>query len=275
MYSARLRSSRASLVCLGLGLYAAAGCGLIANLPGGTPLSEITPPQVTFLGATLAQAPSQRQLAAYYCPVAVNVPFGGAAILCEGLFGPRPAPAALATAFDLRFKVANPNRIPLPVASVLAAVTVFPGAGNQQLGAVCLQLCSDGPGCTPRDTTAACTSSARDIRSLSDFQAAAPGLLIAAGMALANGQTPSFTAPALAAGAETEVVARFSFGPTQLLGAMQALASQSASELRAGRFPSFTIPYSVEGTVWFDAGTLGRIAVGYGPITGVWALPVN
>lgn len=264
-----------SIALLSVVLLSSAGCGLLANFPPGATLADITPPQVTFMGATLAQAPSQQALAAYYCPVLVNVPFGGAGVLCQGLFGPRPAPSALATAFDLRFKVANPNRIPLPVASVLAAVTIFPGAGNQQLGAVCLQLCAEGPGCTPRETTAACTSSSQDIRSLSDFAAAAPGLLISAGVALANGQTPSFEAPALSAGSETDVIARFSFGPTQLLGALQALAAQSTSELRAGRIPTLNIPYRVEGTIWFDAGSIGRIAVPYGPLAGSWTLPVQ
>jgi hypothetical protein len=261
--------------CVSLVVLLVSGCGLLANFPAGTTLADITPPQVTFMGATLAQAPSQQALAAYYCPVLVNVPFGGAALLCQGLFGPRPAPSALTTAFDLRFKVANPNRIPLPVASVLAAVTVFPGQGNQQLGAVCLQLCAEGPGCTPRDTTAACTSSSSDIRSLSDFTAAAPGLLIAAGVALANGQPPSFNVPPLAAASETEVIARFSFGPTQLLGALQGLAAQSTGELRAGRIPTLNIPYRVEGTLWFDAGSLGRIAVPYGPLAGTWTLPLQ
>jgi hypothetical protein len=267
-----MRSLISSLVIAAV--LASAGCGLMANFPSGPTLADIRPPQVTFMGATLAEAPSQQAIAAYYCPMKVNVPFGGA-LLCEQMFGRRPTPAALTTSFDLRFKVANPNRIPLPVASVLAAVTVFPGAGNQQLGAVCLQLCSEGPGCTPRATADACASSSRDIRSMSDFTAAAPGLLLATGLALANGQPPSFSLPPLSAEAETEVIARFSFGPTQLLGAMEALMAQASSELRAGRVPSLSIPYSVEGTIWFDAGTIGRIAVPYGPLTGVWPLPIR
>jgi hypothetical protein len=261
------------LLSLALAALPFTACGLIANLPPGMTLADIKPPQVSFMGATLAAAPSQQALAAYYCPVKINVPLGGA-LICEQLFGPRPTPAALTTSFDLRFRVANPNRIPLPVASVLAAVTIFPGAGNQKLGAVCLQLCSE-PGCTPRTTTDACQSSARDIRSLSDFTAAAPGLLFATGLALANGQPPSFSLPPLNAEAETDVIARFSFGPTELLGAMEALLAQSASELRAGRIPSLDIPFSVEGTIWFDAGSLGRIAVPYGPVAGVWALPLK
>ncbi len=47
------------------------------------------------------------------------------------------------------------------------------------------------------------------------------------------------------------------------------------NELRAGRAPTFTIPYRLEGTIWFDAGCIGRIAVGWGPTQGTWVLPVE
>ena len=97
-------------------------------MPPGT-IADIKPPQVTFRGATLARAPSQRMLAAYYCPELVNIPFGRE-LVCQQFFGPRPDPAAMAVAFDLTFHIANPNRIPMPLASVLAAATVFPGSAN-------------------------------------------------------------------------------------------------------------------------------------------------
>jgi hypothetical protein len=46
-------------------------------------------------------------------------------------------------------------------------------------------------------------------------------------------------------------------------------------ELRTGREITFAIPYRLEGTVWFDGGSIGRLAVGYGPVEGVWALPAQ
>src|SRR5262249_44629601 len=82
----------------------------------------IKPPSITFTGATLVSTPSRQQLAAYYCPDLVNVPLGGAALLCQGLFGPRPSPEAMAIAFDARLKIQNPNEIPLPLATLLAAI---------------------------------------------------------------------------------------------------------------------------------------------------------
>jgi hypothetical protein len=250
---------------------AAAGCVPLSNLGGGLG-PGIKPPSVTFTGATLVSTPSRQALAAYYCPEVVSVPLGGAAFLCQSLFGPRPSPEALAVAFDARMKIQNPNEIPLPLATMLAAITVYPGAANQTTGATCVQLCPGGPGtCGPPDP-AACQASSRDVRSLSDFANAAVGLMVSNGLAAAAGQPPSFTAPTVAAASEIEVVARFSLSPSQLLRVMRQLADQAVSDLQAGRAPSFTIPYQLEGTIWFDAGSFGRVAIPWGPASGTWVL---
>lgn len=231
----------------------------------------IKPPQITFTGATLVSTPSRQQLAAFYCPDLVSVPLGGAALLCQGLFGPRPSAESMAIAFDARFRIQNPNELPLPLASLLAAVTVYPGAGNQQTGATCVQLCPGGEAtCAGQDPATACQASSRDIRSLSDFANAAAGLMVSNGLAAAAGETPSFRAPTVAAAGELEVVARFTLAPAQILRVMRQLAEQSAGELKQGRAPSFAIPYQLEGTIWFDAGSFGRVAIPWGPATGVW-----
>ena len=254
-----------------------ASCALLNQLPGELGQeAHLTPPTITFQGATLARAPSQSKLAAYYCPDLVSVPFGGAAQLCQGLFGPRPNPAAMAVAFDLHFQVANPNHLPIPLASVLTAVTVFPAKTNQSLGAVCLQLCGEGQtGCTGQAAPGACEASSRDVRSLGDFAGAAANLLLANGIAAATGQPLTFAAPRVSAASQMDVTVRFSFGPNELLGTLKQLASQSVNELRSGRSVSFSIPYRLEGSVWFDAGSVGRIAVGFGPSLGTWILPTQ
>ena len=234
----------------------------------------LKPPTVVFSGATLVSTPSRQQLAAYYCPEVVSVPFGGATLLCQGLFGARPSPDSMAIAFDARMKILNPNEIPLPLASMLAAITVFPGAANQTTGATCVQLCPGGPGtCTgSQDISSACQASSRDVRSLSDFANAAVGLVVSNGLAAAMGQPPSFQAPTVLANSEIEVVARFSLAPAQILRVMRQLAEQSVNQLQQGQAPSFTIPYSLEGTIWFDGGSFGRIAIPWGPASGTWTL---
>lgn len=258
-------------VVVGVAALSAASCIPLQNLGAIGP--TIKPPTVLFTGAALVSTPSRQQLAAYYCPDVVPVPFGGAALVCQGFFGGRPSPAAMAVAFDARFKIQNPNEIPLPLASMLAAVTVFPGSGNEQTGATCLQLCPSGPGtCTAQDTATACQASTRDVRSLSDFANAAAGLIVSNGLAAVAGQPPSFTAPTISAASELEVVARFSLSPEQLLRVMRQLAEQSVDELKQGRAPSFAIPYKLEGTVWFDAGSFGRVAIPWGPAAGTWII---
>jgi len=274
------RSCRAALPVLLLACGASGhGCAALNNLVSATLPAGITPPTVVYQGATLVESPAQRKLAAYYCPEIVPAPFGfkgGSALVCQGFFGAPPPPAAMEVAFDLSFKVKNPNNVPLPLGDVLTAVTVFPDATNQRLGAACVHLCAPGQvGCSPATDATSCQASSHDVRSRSDFETAAVDVIIAKGIAAATGQPLSFTAPQISAASELDVIVRFSFGPGPLLAALRQLAVQSINELEAGRAISFTIPFHAEGTIWFDAGSLGRVAVGYGPASGTFVLPVQ
>jgi hypothetical protein len=273
----RSESLRAVAVAAGLLATSCANFDLNAlGAPGQLPI-QITPPKVTFSGATLVQSPSRQLLAAYYCPDVINAPFGTSELVCRQFFGPRPAPAQMQVAFDLRFHISNPNQVPVPVASALAAATVFPQAGNEKLGALCISLCPpDVAGCVGGARPDACEASSRDVHSMQDFvDKSLPSLLISTGVALANGQTPTFTLPPISAASELDVTVRYAFGPEQLLAIMRDLAVQSQSELKNGRLPTFTIPYRLEGTIFFDAGSIGRLAVGWGPTSGTWQLPVE
>jgi hypothetical protein len=239
----------------------------------------VVAPTIVYQGANLVQAPSQRKLAAYYCPDLVQSPFGlkgGAAAICQGFFGPRPSPLEMEVGFDLSFKVKNPNKVPLPLGDILTAITAFPNATNQRLGAACVHLCAPGQaGCTPAANANTCQASSHDVRSRSDFETAAVDLIISKGVAAAMGQPLTFTAPQVSAASELDVIVRFSFGPEPLLATLRQLAFQSLHELEAGRPISFTIPFNVEGTIWFDAGSFGRLEVGYGPVAGTFVLPVQ
>jgi hypothetical protein len=271
-----VKSTNLHLLPLAVILLASASCNLLANLPAELQPVNLSPPKVTFQGAALVLAPSQAQLAAYYCPEVISVPLGGAGVVCQGLFGRRPSPAEMTVAFDLHFGVANPNKIPVPLASILTAATLFPAGNSQRLGAVCAQLCPAGqPGCGGGPAPGACQSSSRDVHSLSDFAGAAANFLFASGVAAAAGHPIGFAAPQVSASSELNVTVRFTFGPQVLLATMRQLAVQSVNHLKAGHTVSFAIPYRLEGTVWFDVGSLGRIAVGFGPSNGVWVLPVQ
>jgi len=236
-------------------------------------------PAVTYEGATLAQAPSQDMMAAYYCPQVVPDPFGfpgGAAAACAITFGNPPPASSMTVAFDLQFKVQNPNHFPIPVAEMLTAVTVFPDRISQALGTSCVVFCSpDQPGCTGQPGPDSCTSKSGDIRSITDFGNATANLLLASGVSLIEGQTPSFRMPDVMQDGESAIEARFTFGTDPLLETLKQLALQSIDQLTALQSPTFTIPYRIEGTVWLDVGSLGRVALGIGPVDGTWTLPTS
>src|SRR5256885_5788310 len=166
------------------------------------------------------------------------------------------------------------NNIPLPLSEILAAITLFPGGGAQNLGAVCFRLCPpEDPACRGGQDPSSCRQGPGDIRTMADFPQAVANLLVAEGLSAASGQGGHFSAPKVLAGQSLDVVARFTLTPQTLIPIFQQLARQSASELRAGRELSFAVPYRLEGTVFANAGSLGRVAAGFGPAGGEWALP--
>jgi hypothetical protein len=178
--------------------------------------------------------------------------------------------------FDLRFRVHNPNNFPVPLAEILAAATVFPERTQQSLGAVCVKLCAEGDAtCTGGPDPDGCRASENDIRSLDDFQQAAQDFLLAQGLALLQGQPPSFVAPKIATTGDLTVVVRYSFGPVALLETLKQVAKQAVDQLKKGQSVTFHIPYRLEGTVWVDAGSFGRVAVSFGPASGTWVIPTE
>jgi hypothetical protein len=268
-----IRVWRGLFLCAALPL---SGCALLDQALTST---GITPPTVTLQSVTLAESPSQAALAAYYCPRVVAEATGvsfGVDLACQGFFGPSPPESSLLFGFDVHFNVANGNRVPLPLSEILTAVNVFPETNRQNLGAVCLHLCApEDPACQGGPSATGCQSSSKDIRSLGDFVGAAANLLIAKGIADASGRPLPLVAPKVLASSSLEVTTRFSLAPTVVLPVLQELARQSVSQLQTGKLPVFAIPYKLEGTVFVDAGSLGRVAAGYGPFGGEWVLPTE
>jgi hypothetical protein len=257
-------------------LFGATSCAGIEQLLGS---GLIRPPGVTFLGASLVQSPTQMELSSYYCPRVLDsrVSLGiVGSLLCNRMFGRPPEPSAMEIGFDLRFRVDNPNHLPLPLSEVLTAVTVFPERSNQSLGAVCLRMCEpDDARCHGGADTSGCAEAPGDIKSLGDFPGAVANLLVARGLAAGGGQPSGFRAPKVIAGSSLDVTARLGLLPGALLPVMEQLARQSIDLLRAGKPIAAEIPYRLEGTVFSDVGSLGRVAAGFGPSSGAWPIPTD
>ena len=266
-----------------LALFLLSSCDFLRQLQkNAAPIAQgVKPllPKVTYQDATLVQAPSRQMMAAYFCPQVVPDPFGVpgvAALACRQAFGPQPTAQQMIVAFDLRFMVDNPNHFPIPVAEMLTAATVFPANTNTALGAACVVFCgANQPGCTGHPGPNSCRASSRDIRSVQDFQNAAVNFLIASGIHALAGQKPSFLMPQVVSDGHIQFTARFSFGPDALLTTLREVAKQAIGQLKSGQQVQFEIPYRLQGTVWFDVGSLGRVSVGFGPADGKWIIPTS
>lgn len=252
------------------------GCAVVEQLVGS---GIINPPKVTFLGADLVRAPSQLDLSAYYCPrVVQGTPALGIAadFVCNRLFGKAPPADQMQVGFDLRFDVANPNQIPLPLSEILTALTVFPGQNQQNLGAVCLSLCDPGDAaCVGGASSRGCEKAPGDVKSLADFPQAALNVLVAQGIGAAGGKPLGFALPKVLANANLPVTARLALTPQALLPAMEELAKRSVNALKGGKTVAFEIPYKMEGTIFASGGSLGRVAAGFGPVESTWPIPTE
>jgi hypothetical protein len=256
-------------------------CGALSSCAGLEQMlagAGISPPEVTFRGATVVQSPSQRDFNAFYCPRAVAESLGSLAapLLCKTFFGAPPSAQAMQFGIDLGFTVANPNKVPLPLSEILTAITLFP-TSQKSLGAVCLRLCEpNDQACNGGQDPAACRDAPGDLKSLEDFPQAVANLLVARGLSAQGGVAAGgggFVAPTIIAASSLDVTARMFLTPEALLPVIEQLARQSMNDLRLGHEVSFNIPYSLEGTIFANAGSLGRVAAGFGPVAGAWTPP--
>jgi hypothetical protein len=71
---------------------------------------------------------------------------------------------------------------------------------------------------------------------------------------------------------EVESRVRFDLGVDAITNILSEVAADSIDALSEGELPSFDIPYSVEGTLFFDVPVLGRFALSFGPFSSTWSL---
>ncbi len=257
-----------SLCALTLSLLVLPGCELLGAGGGGAPSRLL--PSLDMGTPVLTRSPSIGDIAAFYCPELLGDPIS--ALACSATLGPPPPEELLRFDFDLVFQVDNPNDIPVPATEILAAIEVFAGQAQSELGAVCVQLCEAGtPGCTGAPGPESCRDDQADIRSLEDFASAAVGLLVAAAGAAATGELDNLlvrTIPPFAT--DFEIRVRFSLGVKAMIELLRHFVGTAVQELLANRSFVLEIPYSVRGTIWFQIPLFGRVALGFGDFLGTW-----
>ena len=263
------------LLCLGL----LAGCDLLESelSKGGfeeVPLPD--PPTANLETVELTKRPTNAQLASYYCADLV----GGSALAdaaCLTAFGAVPPKAELQFGFVTVFELENPNDFAVPVVEVLLALDVFEGRDQAELGAVCISFCDPAAeACAPPDQP--CRVDDPEVTDLETFEPTVDDLIELAVAAVTGElfeENHQFRfIPAAVDDEPGTLLARIHLdvGIDPMLSILNTVAVEATDELGRGNQPSFDIPYSVRGNLFFDLPVLGRLALGFGPFESVWSL---
>ncbi len=249
-------------VLLGLLLLPLLSCAALGLSGTGSKIPNVKPPKVSIASVRMAEMPSSRDLASYYCAQYLGP------LICRP-FGPVPKPSDIHFAFDVELALANASKVPLPLVQTLFAFTAFPEAQDvQNLGAVCLTFCEDPNNC--RQDANACRSDEPEIRDIRDFANAATGFLLST--ALGERKLSDLRVRTVPPNDQMKMVVRLGLDPVQMVGLIRQLGKGELERIKKGQVPEFTIPYKIEGTAWVSVESLGRLATGFGPAAGQWRL---
>ncbi|MDH3654766.1 MAG: hypothetical protein OEN21_10895 [Myxococcales bacterium] len=253
---------RTAHVLLALLLAPLFGCAALGLSGSGSKIPNVKPPKVTIASVSMANMPSNRDLASYYCAQYLGP------LICRA-FGPVPKTSDIEFAFDVELALANSSTVPLPLVQTLFAFTAFPEAQDaQNLGTVCLSFCEDPDNC--RQDANACRSDEPEIRDIRDFANAATGFLIST--ALGERKFSDLRVRTVPPNDEMKMVVRLGLDPLQMVGLIRQLGQGELERIKKGQIPEFNIPYEIEGTAWVSVESLGRLATGFGPAAGQWRL---
>ncbi len=235
------------------------GCDLLEGI-GSDPV--IVPPEGELVGVELVRAPNLLDVLAWQCNEQ------GLGIACAAV-GPRPLAEDLVIGFDIDFDVENPNiSVPIPMVEALVGLTVFE---ETNLGAVCVSFCDpDDPSCEAQTDREGDCEGGTDVLNPSDLLPTVPELL-----ELTDGSDGTYVNDEwrlLLAGDTTRVTLGFELAPDVVLDLGDDLVQDSLDDLLEGRVPELTIPYTTEGTLFFDVPEIGRRAIGFGPFDAAWPL---
>ena len=235
-------------------------------------------PSVEYQDTELTSPPKASKLASYFCKDML-----GSTIytyVCKDVFGTAPKKKNMKFNFLMTFNLENPNAFPIPLVEMLLALDVFQGKNNSELSAICVSFCDPDAGveeCDPAD--AACEADEGDIKSIEDFNPTTEdliGLATDIGEAVLDGELPEdlqFKVIPAASKEEpgvTEARINFQLNIDTMLKILKVVAKESIGAIEDGKAPDFSIPYAVNGTLFFDIPRLGRVAIDFGPFDGVW-----
>jgi hypothetical protein len=255
------------------------GCALLESELSKNGLDDVPlpdAPTASLKTIELTKRPTNSELTGYYCDDLAGGNFL-AESACVAAFGDPPSKSALQFGFVTIFELENTNDFPIPMVEVLLALDVFEGSDQAELGAVCISFCNpESEACAPPD--APCRVDDPEVRDLATFEPTVEDFIELAAAAVTgelfedNNQFRFIPAADGDEPGRLEARIHFDIGLDPMVDILQVVAVDSTDDILAGRKPSFDVPYSVRGNLFFDVQVLGRLAIGFGPFDGVWSL---
>jgi hypothetical protein len=240
---------------------AATGCAGF-SFGAGSKGIDVEAPKISIAEVRLAEMPSNKELASYYCAQYLGP------LICRA-FGPVSSLSDIHFAFDVELELQNSNPIALPIVQSLFAFTAFPErSAAANLGTVCLSFCED-PGQCEQDANA-CVADDPEIRDAKDFAEATADFLFA--VALGERRFSDLRVRTVPPNDQIRMVVRLGIDPQQMVDLIAKLAKGDIDRIKQGRLPELAIPYRIEGTAWVSVEGFGRLATGFGPASGEWRL---
>ncbi len=214
----------------------------------------------------LIHAPSVDELMNWQCLDA----FGSGGLCTIAGLDDKPKDKDLTYSFDLVFNLSNPNEtIPIPLVEALLGMNVH---DDQNLGAVCVSFCDpDQDDCAPaRNAEGACQAKkADDVKEPADLIPTVEDLIgITEGVledGLDNGDWRW-----IEGGESVEAHLRFDLFADSMLDLADEVLMDALNDVLDGNKVQVEIPYSADGTVFFDVPQLGRKGIGFGPAENTW-----
>lgn len=242
-----------------------AGCDVVKDVLDGVEL-----PTGGLNRVDLVKSPTTNQLIAWECAELFGQSF------CSTLgFQDAPSPPELQFSFDLVFDLANPNPdFPIPLVEILMGFVVLQ---EQNLGAVCVSFCDpDQEDCEPaQDAPGACeVDDATGVQQAGDIIPTVDDLVgIAEGIATGSaGDADNGEWRVIPGGGDVEAHIQFDLGIDIMLGLAEELLGDAVDDVIDGRAVSVDVPYTVDGTLFFEAPEINRYAFGFGPWDDTWVL---
>ena len=239
------------------------GCDAVKDLVGDI-AGDIAPPGADYVGVDLVDRPSAKEIARYGC-----FEYLGDTV-CD-FAGLNPVNKnKMLFSFDIVFDMSNNNeKIPIPLVEILLGTTVF---DDENLGAVCISFCDPEAESCESETNAegACDAEgAEEVKSAADIIPTVDELQNLA-QDVASGEFNNNEFRTIPAQSEIEAHIQFDFNIDTMLGLMGKIMEDLAEDVIAGRDLGVTIPYTMDGTLFFDIPSMGRHAIGFGPIDDKW-----